>query len=286
MDAAKAIAAEAAQEGWIRSQDRPGQPTEVPDRVLPIIALPTTAGTGSEVLPFAVITFPETRRKLVLNHEALYPRHALLDPVLLVSTPRDAQVAAGMDALTHAIESYVSREATAQSRERALAAIALITEHFRPAVADPQDLGAQAGMQRAAMVAGLGFGVSRLGIVHAMALPLSAQFGVPHGVANTILLPHGMDFNRPEVVADFANIAVAMGVCDEGQAPGLASERALDAVRQLADEVGAPRRMSEVGVQREAIPRMAEDAMSSPHIARNPRPVTLESIVALYERAY
>ena len=123
MDAAKAIAAEAAQEGWIRSQDRPGQPTEVPDRVLPIIALPTTAGTGSEVLPFAVITFPETQRKLVLNHEALYPRHALLDPVLLVSTPRDAQVAAGMDALTHAIESYVSREATAQSRERALAAI-------------------------------------------------------------------------------------------------------------------------------------------------------------------
>ena len=286
MDAAKAIAAEARQAGWIRAQDRPGQPTAVPDDVLPIIAVPTTAGTGSEVLPFAVITFPETRRKLVLNHEALYPRYALLDPGLLVSTPRSAQVAAGMDALTHAIESYVSRTATAQSRERALTAVGLIAAHFRTAVAVPEDLVAQAQMQRAAMIAGLGFAVSRLGIVHAMALPLSAWFGVPHGLANALLLPHGMAFNRPAAVADFANLAVALGVCEEDAEAEGASHEAVVAVRDLAAQLGVPPQMREVGVEQSALARMAEDALASPHIARNPRPVTVDDIKALYDEAY
>ena len=248
--------------------------------------MPTTAGTGSEVTPFSVITFTQTHRKLVLSHEVLYPRYALLDPALLTSAPRPARRAAGMDALTHALESYVSREATAESQKQALQAIKLIARHFRPAMCKPEDLPSQAGMQRAAMIAGLAFSASRLGIVHAMALPLSALFGVPHGVANAVLLPHGMEFNRPAVVAEFANITPAMGVLEDSDAPEAASFRAVAAVRQLAEDVGAPRWMSEVGVAQEAIPRMAEEAIKRPHLSRNPRPVQLEDLIEIYQLAY
>ncbi len=286
MDAGKAIAAEAGQEGWIFSQERPVEPTRVPQTVLPLIAVPTTAGTGSEVTPFSVITFTETHRKLVLNHEAFYPKYAVLDPTLLTSTPRVAQVAAGMDALTHAVESYISKEATGPSRKQARETIKLIARHFRAAIATPGDLEAQAGMQRAAMMAGLAFSVSRLGIVHAMALPLSALFGVPHGVANAILLPFGMEFNRPAAMPEFANIAAAMGVLDDEQSIESASRQAVAAVRELAQNVGALRRMSEVGVDKSAIGRMAADAIESPHISRNPRTVCIRDIVGIYERAY
>ena len=286
MDAGKAIAAEAGQEGWIFSQECAGQPTTVPDTVLPLIAVPTTAGTGSEVTPFSVITFTETHRKLVLNHEAFYPKYAVLDPTLLTSTPRVAQVAAGMDALTHAVESYISKEATGPSRKQARETIKLIARHFRAAIATPGDLEAQAGMQRAAMMAGLAFSVSRLGIVHAMALPLSALFGVPHGVANAILLPFGMEFNRRAAMPEFANIVAAMGVSDDEQSIESASRQAVAAVRELAQNVGAPQRMSEVGVDKSAIGRMAADAIESPHISRNPRTVCIRDIVGIYERAY
>ncbi len=286
IDAGKAIAAEAAAEGWIFTQDRPDQPTEVPDAVLPIIAVPTTAGTGSEVTPFSVITFTETQRKLVLNHEALYPKFALLDPTLLTTCPSGAQAAAGMDALTHAVESYLSREATDRSQQHALQTIELIAGHFRTAAQYPEDLEAQAGMQRAAMIAGLAFSVSRLGIVHAMALPLSALFGVPHGIANAILLPYGVEFNRPAAVEQLANIARAMGVSKDSDTVQTASQRAVAAIRQLGEDVGAPGRMRQVGVEEDAIERMAQDAIESAHISRNPRPVNIDDIISLYHEAY
>ncbi len=286
IDAGKAIAAEAAAEGWIFSQDRTDQPTNVPDAVLPIIAVPTTAGTGSEVTPFSVITFTEMERKLALNHKALYPKFALLDPTLLTTVPAPAQAAAGMDALTHAVESYLSRKATDRSQQRALQAIELLAQHFRTAYEDPEDLKAQAGMQRAAMVAGLAFSVSRLGIVHAMALPLSALFGVPHGIANAILLPYGVEFNRPAATGLLANIAQAMGVCKDSDTAQAASERAVAAIRQLAKDVGAPQQMREVGVEEAAIERMAQDAIESAHISRNPRPVNIDDIISLYHEAY
>lgn len=286
IDAGKAVAAEAASEGWIFSQDRTDRPTEVPGAVLPIIAIPTTAGTGSEVTPFSVITFTETQRKLVLNHEALYPKFALLDPALLTTVPAPAQAAAGMDALTHAVESYLSREATDRSQQRALQAIELIAGHFRTAAQDPEDLYAQAAMQRAAMIAGLAFSVSRLGIVHAMALPLSALFGVPHGVANAILLPYGIEFNRPAATELLANIACVMGVCKDSDTTQSASQRAVTAIRQLARDVGAPQRMGEAGVEEDAIEQMARDAIQSLHINRNPRPVNIDDIIGLYHEVY
>ena len=286
IDAGKAIAAEAVHPGWIATQDRPGQPTTVPEEILPVIAVPTTAGTGSEVTPFSVITFAETKRKLALRHEAFYPQYALLDPSLLVSAPRPVRVAAGMDALTHAVESYVSKEATDRSRKYALHAIGLISQNLRPVAEAPRDIQAQAALQRGAMIAGVVFSESYLGIIHAMALPLSTLFGVPHGLANAILLPYGMEFNRPAVVTEFANIAEAMGVIAEETDVETASREAVAAVERLAQDLGAARRMRDAGIEKKTIPLMAQEAIRSGHIPKNPRPVTLDDLVAVYKRAY
>lgn len=282
MDAAKAIAVEALEEGWIGRQGAPGKATEVAG-ALPVIAVPTTAGTGSEVTPFSVITFPTLKCKLVLNHPALYPKVAVLDPTLLATAPKAARMAAGLDALTHAVESYVSRQATERTREHALQAIGLMAEHLRRAVAEGEDVEAQGGMLRAATIAGLAFARSRLGVVHALALPLGALFGVPHGVANAILLPRGMAFNAPAVPEAFRRMG---GILAGQPEPAEDPEAAVAAVCRLAADCGAPQRMRDVGVQEEAIPRMAEDAMQSANMLINPRAVTLEDALAIYREAF
>ena len=286
LDAAKAAAAEAAEPGWIAERDQPGRPPEVPTGVLLVIAVPTTAGTGSEVTPVSVITFTATHRKLVLNDPALLPRAALLDPTLLAGAPREARVAAGMDALTHAVESYLSQQATAETRARALEAVAGIAAHLPGAAADPPEPTDLAGMQLAALVAGLAFARSRLGVVHALALPLSALFGVPHGMANAILLPYGMAYNLPAAREDMGNLGRALAVQSSGEDQEITPEQAVTAVRELAQRIGAPARMREVGVDRAAIPRMAQDAARSPHLGVNPREVQEGDLVAIYEEAW
>jgi alcohol dehydrogenase class IV len=285
MDAGKAIAAEIGKEGWVLEQDRPGEPTEIAHEVLPIVCVPTTAGTASEVTPFSVITYTETERKLVLNHEKLYAHCAMLDPTLLTSAPREVRVAAGMDALTHAVESYVSRQATPDTRRRSAESIRGVAAHLRTVAADTEDLEAQQGMQRAAMIAGLAFSRTRLGIVHAMALPLSALFGVPHGIANSILLPRGMRFNYTADTEGFAEIAQLMGESVEGLAGEEAALRAVEAVEELAEDIAAPSSMAEVGVEPGAIERMAEDAMQSAHVKVNPREIAIEDVVSIYQQA-
>ncbi|MBC7289414.1 MAG: iron-containing alcohol dehydrogenase [Armatimonadetes bacterium] len=282
IDASKAAAVEAVAPGWIFAQDRPGQATQITADPLPVVAVPTTAGTGSEVTPFSVITFSESRRKLVLNHPRLFPRAAILDPALLVTAPRHVRVAAGMDALTHAVESFTSTQATDRSRARAWAAMAQLYAHLEAACNEPPSRAGLWRLQWAAMIAGLAFAHSRLGIVHAMALPLSALFGVPHGVANAILLPYGMRFNAPAAVRYYSEVARAFGI---EAAPEEAAAKAAEAVRSLAVRLGAPLSMSEVGVPEAAIERMAADAICSAHIRVNPRPIELADLVAVYRQA-
>lgn len=286
LDAAKAIAAEAAVPGWIGACDRPGQPTQVPPGVLPVIAVPTTAGTGSEVTPFSVITFAATERKLVLNNPALLPRAALLDPALLPSAPREVRVAAGMDALTHAAESYLSKQATAETRARSLEAVVAIAAHLPGAVAEPPAAADLAAMQKAALLAGLAFSRARLGVVHALALPLSALFGVPHGVANAILLPHGLAHNLPAAGHLMRNLSEALLVKSPGKEVQVSPEQVVEAVTELARRIGAPSRMREVGVDRTALQRMARQAAQSAHLAVNPRSVEPEDLIAIYEAAW
>lgn len=286
MDAAKAIAAEAVQPGWTVAQDRPGEPTEMDFQPLPTILAPTTGGTASEVTPFSVITYTQSQRKLVLNHDSLYARHALLDPHLLKTCSSRVAMAAGMDALTHAIESHVSKQATGQTRRRALDSIALVAPQLPQVVNDPSDTEAQQQVQLGAMIAGLAFSKSRLGIVHAMALPLSALFGVPHGVANALLLPYGMRFNVEAAPESYAAVAEALGIDTASLTVEQAASAAVTEVERIATKVGAPRRMAEVGVAREAIPQMARDAMPSAHIACNPRQIQMDDLVELYSLAY
>jgi alcohol dehydrogenase class IV len=286
LDAAKAVAAEAAAPGWIAGRDQPGQPTEVPAGVLLTIAVPTTAGTGSEVTPFSVITFTGTHRKLVLSHPSLLPRAALLDPTLLAGAPREARVAAGMDALTHAVESYLSRQATEETRARSREAVTGIAVHLPGAATEPPASEDLAGMQRAALVAGLAFSRTRLGVVHALALPLSALFGVPHGVANAILLPHGMAYNLSAAEEELGNLARALLVQSSGEGQDVPPEQAVRAVQELARRIGAPARMRDVGVDQAAIPRMAQDAARSPHLGVNPREVQRGDLVSIYKEAW
>ncbi len=285
MDCAKGIAAEVGSEGWIIEQDRPGEPTEIDHEALPILCAPTTAGTGSEVNPFSVITYTETERKLVLNHDDLYPHCAVLDPTLLVSAPEMVRVAAGLDALTHGVESYVSVRATPDTRRWAGESIRGVAKYIARVADDPEDMEAQAGMQRAAMVASLSFAQTRLGIVHAMALPLSALFGVPHGVANAILLPYGMRYNCEADPEGFAAIAAHLGLDVEDMTTEEAAAAAPEAVAALALDVGAPTTMGEVGVEADAIERMADDAMQSAHVQVNPREMSRANVIEVYEAA-
>ena len=202
----------------------------------------------------------------------------------MTTAPKSVIIAAGMDALTHAIESYVSKLANVYTEQFALHAIELISRNLPVFVADPTNLDAADKMLTASNLAGIAFTNTRLGIVHAMALPPSALFDVPHGIANTILLPHGMEFNRIGSPVKFAHIAYAMG--ENAPTTREASLLAPEAVRKLAQDIGAPLRLSEVGVKSDAIPRMAQDAMKSGHLAVNPRKVTIEDVLEIYRRAF
>ena len=252
---------------------------------VPMFAVPTTAGTGSEVTFGAVLTDTSRNYKFLVYGSRLAPKVAFLDPVMVVTAPPSVMIPTGMDALTHAIESYISLWATPQTEALAIHAIRLIAAHLRQAVANSQNLNAVGNMLLAANLAGIAFGNSRLGIVHAMALPLGAFFHIPHGIANTILLPHGLDFNLIAAPRKYTEIAGAMGEPLAGLSLIEAANKTIEAVEKLAADIGAPNSLKSLGVSEDKIPQMVEDAMKSGHIPANPRRITEEDIRQLYERA-
>jgi alcohol dehydrogenase class IV len=252
---------------------------------MPMIAVPTTAGTGSEVTYASVVTDTERDYKFVVWSSLIPPRVAILDPQMPATAPAMIRISAGMDALTHAVESYVSKNANPYSESLALSAIRLISENLRMSIADANNAEAMSNMQLAANMAGMAFTNTRLGIVHAIALPPSALFHVPHGIANAILLPYGMEFNLIGNPQKFTDIAYAMGENVEGLTLMEAAMLAADAVRDLASDIGAPRNLASVGVGEDAIPKMAEDGMKSGHLAVNPRQVNIEDVVKIFSDA-
>ena len=282
IDAGKAIAVVTANGGSSADYEGLDRYTKPP---LPVFAVPTTCGTGSEVTFGAVLTNTDTDYKFILYGHDCAPRVALLDPTLLLGIPAKVMVPTGMDALTHAIESYISKGATMQSRPLALQALRMISRHFTKAARDTNDLEAISQMLYAANIAGIAFACSRLGIVHAMALPLGAFFHVPHGIANSILLPHGLQFNLGHDDPGYCDMAEAMGVGLGGLSEAEGARALVDAVKQLAKQVGAPSRLSDVGVQADKIPDMARDTMKSSHIPANVRPITEEDVAALCRAA-
>lgn len=254
-------------------------PTKNP--CVPIIAVPTTAGTAAEVTINYVITDVEKNRKFVCVDTHDIPVVAVVDPDMMSSMPKGLTAATGMDALTHAIEGYITKGAWALSDMFHLEAIRLISKNLRGAVANTPE--GREGMALGQYVAGMGFSNVGLGIVHSMAHPLGAVYNTPHGVANAIILPTVMEYNAPETGEKYREIARAMGVkgVDEMTQEEY-RKAAVDAVKKLSQDVGIPTNLREI-VKAEDIPFLAQSAMDDACRPGNPKDPTLEDIIKLYE---
>lgn len=260
---------------------------ETKHRAVPTFAIPTTAGTAAEVTINYVITDEEARKKMVCVDPNDIPMCAIIDCELMYSMPKGLTAATGMDALTHAIESYITPGAWTMSDMFEMKAIELIARHLKNAVDNGTNTAAREGMAEAQYIAGMGFSNVGLGIVHSMAHPLGAFYDTPHGVANALLLPYVMEYNaespaRPK----YLDIARAMGVDTTGMSVDEGVAAAIGAVRALSLSIGIPQRLHEIGVKREDIPALAVAAFNDVCTGGNPRPTSVEDIAALYETAY
>ncbi|NIA14340.1 MAG: iron-containing alcohol dehydrogenase [Nitrospiraceae bacterium] len=282
IDAGKAIAVVIANGGSCADYEGLDQYTEPP---VPLFAIPTTCGTGSEVTFGAVLTNTDTNYKFILYGYNCAPRVAFLDPMLVMGIPKQVLAPTGMDALTHAVESYISKGATPQSRPMALEAMRLIGKNFTCAIENTTNVEAMTNMLYAANIAGTAFACSRLGIIHAMALPLGAFFHVPHGIANSILLPHGLDYNLGYDDAGYCDMAVALGEDLSGLPKEEGACKLVDVIRKIACDVGVPTTLSDVGVTADRIGDMARDTMKSSHIPVNPRPISQKEVEGVYRKA-
>jgi len=260
---------------------------KVPKPGLPKIFIPTTAGTGSEVTNVAVLSLKEQHTKKGVVSRYLMADVALLDAELTVGLPGRITAATGMDALTHAIEAYVSRFAQPLTDAFALEAITRIGRSLRTAVHHGANIDAREDLLVASMYAGLAFGSAATGMVHGLAMPLGGLYNIPHGIANAVLLPHVMKFNLVAATERFGQIARALGENTEGVSARAAAQRAIDAVVSLSADIGIPRYVDELGIPRDGIPDIAKDGMTNTRqILPNPRDVTYEGLLAILDEAF
>jgi len=284
MDVAKAVAVLAANNG--KAVDYLGL-NRVPGPGLPKIMLPTTAGTGSEVTFTSVFVRPDLKKKEGMNSPYLYPELALLDPFLTVSLPPGPTASTGIDALCHAIESYTSINASPLSEMSSLEAIALISEHLRTAVHDGTNISAREKMLLGSLYAGLGLANAGVTAVHSLSYPLGGKYGIPHGLANTVLLPHVMNYNLPGALEKFADIAAAMGETVDNMPLREAAGLAVEAISALIADCGVQTSLEELGIEEGAFEELAKIALTVARpLANNPRPVTLKDAVMIYEDAF
>ncbi len=251
---------------------------------VPIIALPTTAGTAAEVTINYVITDEENEKKMVCVDPNDIPVMAIVDAELMYTLPRGLTAATGMDALTHAIEGLITKGAWEMSDMFELKAIEMIARYLETAVNEPQNAEARNGMAVAQYIAGMAFSNVGLGVVHGMAHPLGAIFDIPHGVANALLLPTVMEFNMPAAIDKYVQIAKAMNVYSAGMSNEEAAEAAVEAVRQLSIRVGIPQHLAELGIKAEDLDKLATAAAADVCTPGNPRFVDKEIIQRLYEK--
>lgn len=253
-------------------------------KTVPIIALPTTAGTAAETTINYVIIDEEKHKKMVCVDPNDIPCCSIIDAELMYTLPKGTTAATGMDALTHAIEGYITKAAWELSDMFELEAIRMINKHLRTAVYDPTNPVGRHGMAVAQYVAGMAFSNVGLGVVHGMAHPMGSLFDIPHGVANALLLPTVMEFNKPVCIDKYVEIAKAMDAYKDGMTKAEAAQAACDAVRALAIEVGIPQHLSELGISVDDIEALADQAIEDVCTPGNPRKVTRADIVALYNK--
>jgi alcohol dehydrogenase class IV len=286
IDTAKAIAVMATNPGPL--EDYQGL-DKVPRAASPVVAVPTTAGTGSEVSPFTIVTDTGRDVKMLIGSPYLMPEVAIVDPSLTLTLPLEVTAATGIDALTHAIEAYVSVKAQPMSDVFALSAIELLAGNLHRAWRDGGDAEAREKTMLGAMQAGIAFSNSSVALVHGMARPIGAHFHVAHGASNAALLGVVMDFSLSGNPARYAHIARAMGEDTSGQSDMEAARSGAEAVNNLIRDIRVPS-LRELGVDKarlaELAPRMTEAAIASGSPGNNPRQASPEEIIELYQRAY
>lgn len=252
---------------------------------LPLVAINTTAGTASEMTRFCIITDESRHIKMAIVDKHTTPILSVNDPELMVDKPAGLTAATGMDALTHAVEAYVSTIATPVTDACALKAVELVSKHLRAAVRNGKDMEAREQMAYAQFLAGMAFNNASLGYVHAMAHQLGGYYDLPHGVCNAILLPHVQAFNAKAVAPRLGDIARAMGVDTKGMSDAAAAEACLNAIRQLSKDIGIPSGIQVLGAKASDIPTLASNALKDACGLTNPIQATHEEIAAIYSAA-
>ena len=254
-------------------------------RAVPLACIPTTAGTGSEVTPIAILEDEAVQLKKGVVSPHLVPDFAYLDAELTVSMPRSVTAATGIDALTHCIEAYTNRFAHPLVDSWALEGIRLVAQHLVTAVNEPTNLTARQGMLLASHLGGMCLGPVNTAAVHALAYPLGGEFHVAHGVANSLLLPHVMRFNISAAPERYAAVAHALGTANTGD-PLQDANAGIAAVELLSEQSGIQRKLSQIGISHNVLPRMAAAAMTVQRLLRNnPRTVTEADALSIYEAA-
>ena len=264
-------------------------PADIPGAGPPVVAIPTTAGTGSEVTRFTVITDTETDEKMLIAGLACCPLAAIVDFELTISMPLRLTADTGIDSLTHAIEAFVSRRASPYTDGLARNAMGLIARHIRTACAEPGNRAAREAMMLGATTAGMAFSNASVALVHGMSRPIGAFFHVPHGLSNAMLLPEITAFSAPAALDRYADCARAMGVADEGEGSQGAVARLLDELRLLNRDLAVPTPREwgiDAGRYEELLPVMASQALASGSPGNNPLVPSSDQIIELYRRVY
>ena len=281
-DCAKGIALVAANGGEIADYEGVDQS---PKPQMPLVAINTTAGTASEMTRFCIITDEARHIKMAIVDKHTTPLMSVNDPELMLAKPASLTAATGMDALTHAIEAYVSIAATPVTDAVAIKAMELVQAHLRTAVKDGQNLEAREQMAYAQFMAGMAFNNASLGYVHAMAHQLGGFYDLPHGVCNAILLPHVQSYNAKVCPERLKDVAKAMGVNVEGMTNEAGAQAALDAIKVLSTDVGIPSGLTELNAKEEDFDTLAENALKDACGFTNPKQATHEEIVEIFKAA-
>ena len=282
-DCAKGIALCATNGGKIADYegvDRSARPQ------LPLVAINTTAGTASEMTRFCIITDEARHVKMAIVDRNVTPVLSVNDPALMVGMPKSLTAATGMDALTHAVEAYVSTAATPITDACALKALELISGNLRQAVANGQDMPAREAMAYAQFLAGMAFNNASLGYVHAMAHQLGGFYDLPHGVCNAVLLPHVQRFNARVSAARLRDVAAALGVEVRQMGPEQGAAAAIAAIEQLSRDIDIPPGLAVLGVKVEDVPILASNALKDACGLTNPRPASQAEIEAVFKAAF
>lgn len=258
----------------------------IPKPGLPTVMVPTTAGTGSEVTPIAILSDEGEKLKKGIVSPYLFPSIAILDPELTLGLPPNITASTGMDALIHAIEAYTSVNATDMTDILAFRAMELVYHNIRTAYANGNNLPARSSMMEGSLLAGMAFANAGVTAVHAFAYPIGAEFHIPHGVANTLMLPHVMRFNLLGNLSKFADISEAFDLSIEGMDELQTAEMFVEAIERLAKDLRVPKNLSEFGISEKDVPVLAEGVMKVTRLlANNPRVINLEDAVEIYKAA-